>query len=66
LIDTISSGKDAEKSILLPEGSEERTVQAVALIPAQGIAEVTLLGNTDEIRVKTPQKFNVSLDAFLS
>ncbi|NLI53036.1 MAG: phosphate acetyltransferase [Clostridiales bacterium] len=62
LMDTIRlKAKMQKKRILLPEGSEERTVQAVALIQAQGIAEVTLLGNTDEI-LATAQKFNVSLD----
>jgi phosphate acetyltransferase len=33
----------------------------VALIKAEGVAEVTLLGNTDEIQA-TAEKFNVSLD----
>ncbi len=62
LMDTIRlKARMQKKRILLPEGSEERTVQAVALIQAQGIAEVTLLGNTDEI-LATAQKFNVSLD----
>ncbi len=62
LMDTIKvKARMHKKHILLPEGSEERTVQAVALIKAEGIAEVTLLGNTDEIRA-TAEKFNVSLD----
>lgn len=62
LMDTIKvKAKMHKKHILLPEGSEERTVQAVALIKAEGVAEVTLLGNTDEIQA-TAEKFNVSLD----
>ncbi len=62
LMDTIKlKAKMQKKRILLPEGSEERTVQAVSLIKAEGIADVTLLGNTDEI-LATAQKFNVSLD----
>ena len=62
LMDTIKvKARMHKKHILLPEGSEERTVQAVALIKAEGIAEVTLLGNTDEI-LATAEKFNVSLD----
>ncbi|MEG0270040.1 MAG: phosphate acyltransferase, partial [Clostridia bacterium] len=36
--------------IVLPEGSEPRTVQASAKIIAQGIAKVTLLGNSEEIQ----------------
>ena len=62
LMDTIKvKAKMNKKHILLPEGSEERTVQAVALIKAEGIAEVTLLGKTDEI-LATAEKFNVTLD----
>ena len=62
LMDMIKlKAKMQKKRILLPEGSEERTVQAVALINAEDIAEVTLLGNTDEI-LATAEKFNVSLD----
>ena len=37
------------KHIVLPEGSEPRTVQASAKILAEGIATVTLLGNIAEI-----------------
>ena len=53
--------KAQKKRILLPEGTEERTVQAVTKIKAEGIAEVTLLGKTDEIQA-VAGKFNVSLD----
>ncbi len=35
--------------IVLPEGTEPRTVQASARIVKEGIAKVTLLGNTEEI-----------------
>lgn len=41
--------KANKKHILLPEGTEDRTVQAAALIVKQGIADVTLLGNPDEV-----------------
>jgi len=62
LMDAIKrKAKTQKKRILLPEGSEERTVQAVAKISAEGIADVTLLGNTEEI-LATAQKFNVPLD----
>lgn len=36
--------------IVLPEGTEPRTVQASAKILAEGIATVTLLGNPEEVR----------------
>lgn len=49
------------KHILLPEGSEERTVQAAEIITKEGIAKVTLLGKEEEIKA-TAQKFNVSLE----
>ena len=62
LMDSIKQKAMSEKKrILLPEGTEERTVQAVAQIQSQGIAEATLLGKTDEI-LAVAKKFNVSLD----
>jgi len=53
--------KTNKKRILLPEGPEERTVQAVGVIMAEGIADVTLLGNEAEIR-ESAKKLGVSLD----
>ena len=38
------------KHIVLPEGTEPRTVQASARILKEGVARVTLLGNPDEVR----------------
>jgi phosphate acetyltransferase len=38
------------RHIVLPEGTEKRTVQAAALAVASGLARVTLLGPADEIR----------------
>lgn len=50
LMDQIRAKAKADKKhILLPEGTEDRTVQAAALIAQQGIAEVTLLGNPEQI-----------------
>jgi len=42
--------KAANKHIVLPEGTEERTVTAAAIITKEKIAEVTLLGPVDEIK----------------
>lgn len=53
--------KANKKRILLPEGPEERTVQAVGILVAEGIADVTLLGSEAEIR-QSAQKLGVSLD----
>ena len=62
LMDSIKAkAKSNMKHILLPEGSEERTVQAAAKITAEGIAKVTLLGNTDEIKAEA-EKLGVSLE----
>ncbi len=62
LMDQIKSKAKADvKHILLPEGSEERTVQAAAKIVEQGVAKVTLLGDPDEIAA-VAKKFSVSLD----
>ena len=62
LMDSIKlKAKANKKRILLPEGPEERTVQAVGIIMAEGIADVTLLGSEAEIR-ESAQKLGVSLD----
>lgn len=50
-----------KKRILLPEGPEVRTVQAVGILVAEGIADVTLLGSEAEIR-ESAQKLGVSLE----
>ena len=61
VIDTIREKAKANvKHIVLPEGSEERTVQAAQRITQQGIAKVTLLGNPGEINA-VAEKFGVSL-----
>lgn len=52
--------KADKKYILLPEGTEERTVQAAEIITKQGIAKVALLGNESEIK-DVAAKFNVDL-----
>ena len=53
LMDQIKlKAKADKKHILLPEGPEERTVQAAAQIVAEGIADVTLLGNPAEIQAQ--------------
>ncbi len=62
LMDSIRlKAKQDVKHILLPEGPEERTVQAAGKIVEQGIAKVTLLGNEEEIKASAA-KFHASLD----
>ncbi|MBR0081952.1 MAG: phosphate acetyltransferase [Clostridia bacterium] len=57
----IAKAKSDVKHILLPEGSEERTVQAAARITAEGIAKVTLFGKKEEI-LAAAEKYGVCLD----
>lgn len=55
IIDTIKAKAKADvKHIVLPEGSEERTVQAARLITDQGIAKVTLIGKSEDIKAPLP------------
>lgn len=62
LMDTIKAKAKADrKHILLPEGSEERTVQAAARITAEGLAKVTLFGKREEIEAVANQ-YGVCLD----
>lgn len=62
LMDTIKAKAKAErKHIILPEGTEERTVQAAGRIVSGGIADVTLLGNAAEIQT-VAKKHAVSLE----
>src|SRR5688572_8314317 len=41
--------REARKRIVLPEGTEPRTVQAAARAASRGIARITLLGRREEI-----------------
>ncbi|MDL2289174.1 phosphate acetyltransferase [Clostridia bacterium OttesenSCG-928-F22] len=51
IIQTLREKAKADKKhILLPEGSEPRTVQAAAIIVKEGLADITLLGNFGEIQ----------------
>jgi phosphate acetyltransferase len=51
LLDQIKmNAKRQNKMIVLPEGTEERTLKAADAVLAEGIARITLLGNPSEIR----------------
>ncbi|MDF1560496.1 MAG: phosphate acetyltransferase [Bacteroidales bacterium] len=51
LLDQIKlNAKQHNKMIVLPEGTEERTLKAADAILAEGITRVTLLGNPSEIK----------------
>ncbi len=44
------NAKSHNKHIVLPEGTEERTLRAANQVIAEGIAQISLLGNPDEIK----------------
>ena len=46
----VESARAANKRIVLPEGTEPRTIAAASIVEARGIARCVLLGNPDEIR----------------
>ncbi len=56
-----AKAKSDIKKIVLPEGSEPRTVQASAIIAKEGIAKVFLIGNIEEIN-KVANEYSVCLD----
>ena len=45
----IARAKANKQRIVLPEGTEERTLKAADRLVADGVADITLIGNTDEI-----------------
>ncbi|MGI5848563.1 MAG: phosphate acetyltransferase [Christensenellales bacterium] len=53
LMDDIKQkARAAKKRVVLPEGTEERTIKAAEIISKEGIADVILIGNQDEIKEK--------------
>lgn len=47
------NAKQNQQKIVLPEGTEERTLQAADIILSEGIAQICLIGNPDEINQKS-------------
>ena len=59
LMDKIVERAKADRQrIVLPEGTEERTLQAADRVLAEGIADLILLGNKEEI-MNVAKKFNL-------
>ena len=48
----VQRAKSRKQRIVLPEGAEERIMQAAEILTLRGVAELTLLGNADEIGQK--------------
>ena len=57
-----AKAKAANRHIVLPEGTEDRTIKAAAQIVSQGNARVTLVGSAAEISEKAAQ-YGVDLAA---
>ncbi len=56
LIDTLVAKAKANKQrIVLPEGTEERTLKAANQILTDGVAELILIGNPDEINARAKE-----------
>ena len=45
----IASAQANKQRIVLPEGTEERTIKAADLLIADGVADIILIGNPVEI-----------------
>ncbi|MDD2534226.1 MAG: phosphate acetyltransferase [Eubacteriales bacterium] len=55
-IDTIfAKAKSDKKTIVLPEASDPRTIEACAKILEKGIANIVLIGNPDQVKAVAPQ-----------
>jgi phosphate acetyltransferase len=58
----VEEARAANKRIVLPEGTEPRTIAAATIVQERGIARCMLLGNPDEVR-DVARKHGVSLPA---
>ncbi len=57
----LEKAKKLNKTIVLPEGEEERILQATQILKEKKVANLILLGNESEIQ-KNAQKLNINLD----
>jgi phosphate acetyltransferase len=48
----VHRAKSDRKHIVLPEGSDERILRAAEILTLRGVADLTLLGNPDKIRLR--------------
>ncbi len=56
LLNAIKQGaRELNKTIVLPEGTEERTLKAANQIIEEGLAQVILLGDIDELKAKATE-----------
>jgi len=57
----IRKTKEQRRHIVLPEGSDERVLRAAEIILLRDVCDITLLGDTDEVREKI-SRLGLSLD----
>ncbi|MBR3010527.1 MAG: phosphate acetyltransferase, partial [Prevotella sp.] len=48
--DIVARAKSQKQRIVLPEGTEERTLKAADRVLAEGVADLIIIGNPDEIK----------------
>lgn len=64
LLDTlVQKAKQAQRTIVLPEGLEERTLRAADRVLADGVAKIILIGEPDEIHQKAQELGLAHLEA---
>jgi phosphate acetyltransferase len=56
-----NKAKSNKKTIVLPEGEEDRTIKAVSVVLADDTANIIMIGNSDIIKNKAAT-FNVNID----
>lgn len=54
------NAKKCNKRIVLPEGTEERTLKAADILIGEGIAQIILIGNPAEIKALA-EKFELKI-----
>ncbi|MDD5259165.1 MAG: phosphate acetyltransferase [bacterium] len=59
--DIRTRARNNKRTVILPEGEEERTIEAAGIITRESIAKIILLGNNDVIRQKAVS-LKVNLD----
>ena len=57
----VRRAKQQRRHIVLPEGAEERILRAAEIILLRDVCDITLLGDTDEVRQKA-SSLGLSLD----
>ena len=60
--DIVARAKSQRQRIVLPEGTEERTLKAADRVLAEGIADLVIIGNPDEIKALAEKNGLTNID----